>query len=257
MNKDFYDAIYLAPHLDDVALSCGGQVFLRCQAGESVLILTIMAGDTDKQGGKATAVSTFAQSLHDRWQLANNIIAQRRAEDSRACQILGADYLHWEIPDCIYRGEPGTAVSYYGSEESLWGSIHPQENTLIDILANRFASLPAHNTIISPLALGNHVDHQIVRKAAEHHFGPNLCYYEDYPYAAAISEIKTTLQTEGIGWHNKTIPLTKAALEARYTAVAAYHSQLSTFFQDRADLESQISAYVEQVGGERIWWQYK
>lgn len=254
MNKDFYDAIYLAPHLDDVALSCGGQVYLRCQAGESVLILTIMAGDNNKHGGEAAAVSAFAQSLHARWQLATNIIAQRRAEDSKACQILGADYLHWEIPDCIYRGEAGTAVSYYDSEESLWGSIHPQENILIDTLANRFASLPAHKTIISPLALGNHVDHQIVRKAAEDHVGTNLCYYEDYPYAATINEIETALQPQGIPWHNKTIPLTNAALEARYTAVAAYHSQLSTFFQDRTDLESQIGAYVGQIGGERVWW---
>ncbi len=254
MGKDFYDTIYLAPHLDDVALSCGGQVYLRCQAGEAILILTIMAGDSDADMLGETAVSPFAQSLHARWQLTNDISAQRRTEDSRACQILGADYRHWEIPDCIYRGAPGTAVSYYDSEASLWGPIHPQESTLIDALASRFANLPAHKEMISPLALGNHVDHQIVRKAAENHFGTKLCYYEDYPYAAAVADIKATVQTEGILWHNKIIPLTNAALETRCTAVAAYQSQLSTFFEDRADLERQISSYVKQVGGERIWW---
>ena len=257
MNKDFYDAIYLAPHLDDVALSCGGQVSLRCQAGESVLILTIMAGDNDKIGAGETAISAFAQSLHDRWQLANDIIAQRRAEDIIACQILGADYQHWEIPDCIYRGEPETAAAYYNSEESLWGPIHPQENALIEGLATRFADLPPHKEIISPLALGNHVDHQITRRAAEQHFGTKLCYYEDYPYAAAVREIELQLHSAGIIWQNKTIPLTNSELQARCTAVAAYQSQLSTFFQDQADLTRQINSFVEQVGGERIWWQTK
>lgn len=252
MGQGFYDAIYLAPHLDDVALSCGGQIFLRCQAGETVLIVTIMAGDVG-----TTAVSEFAQSLHTRWELANDIIAQRRAEDIAACQILGADYQHWEIPDCIYRGEGETAVVYYDSEESLWGPIHPHESHLINALATRFANLPAHKEIISPLALGNHVDHQITRQAAECQYGEKLAYYEDYPYAAAIENIKTVLQTTGKNWCNKTILLTHTALQARYAAVTAYQSQLSTFFQDQQALERQISAYVEQVGGERIWWQKK
>ena len=40
-----YDTIFLAPHLDDVVLSCGGQIFLETEAGNSVLVVTIMAGD--------------------------------------------------------------------------------------------------------------------------------------------------------------------------------------------------------------------
>ncbi|MEZ4728018.1 MAG: PIG-L family deacetylase [Caldilineaceae bacterium] len=40
-----YDAIYLSPHLDDVALSCGGQIFGATRTGQRVLIVTITAGD--------------------------------------------------------------------------------------------------------------------------------------------------------------------------------------------------------------------
>ena len=40
-----YHAIYLAPHLDDAVLSCGGQIFERTARGENVLVVTVMAGD--------------------------------------------------------------------------------------------------------------------------------------------------------------------------------------------------------------------
>lgn len=39
------DAIHLSPHLDDVVLSCGGQIAARCGRGESVLVVTLAAGD--------------------------------------------------------------------------------------------------------------------------------------------------------------------------------------------------------------------
>ena len=43
------------------------------------------------------------------------------------------------------------------------------------------------------------------------------------------------------------------ALHAKYEAVAAFRSQLSTFFRDRADLEAQVGGYLMSTGGERRW----
>jgi LmbE family N-acetylglucosaminyl deacetylase len=63
--QPYFDHIYLSPHLDDVALSCGGQIFLHTTAGQSVLVVTLMAGAPDAD----TAVSEFVQLLHQRWQL--------------------------------------------------------------------------------------------------------------------------------------------------------------------------------------------
>ncbi|MCB0027388.1 MAG: PIG-L family deacetylase, partial [Anaerolineales bacterium] len=56
-----YDAIYLAPHLDDAVLSCGGQIFDRVQAGQKILVLTIMAGEP-----AAGQMNDYIASLHSR-----------------------------------------------------------------------------------------------------------------------------------------------------------------------------------------------
>src|SRR5688500_5967071 len=91
---EVYDWIYFSPHLDDVALSCGGQIYTATQAGERVLIVTVTAGDP------VAPVSTYAASLHSRWKLVTDATQVRREEDLAACAILGADAIHWTVPDC-------------------------------------------------------------------------------------------------------------------------------------------------------------
>ncbi|HFE65631.1 MAG TPA: hypothetical protein ENJ93_00090, partial [Chloroflexi bacterium] len=171
-----YDAIYLSPHLDDAALSCGGQIFQATAAGQNILILTIMAGDPP-----GPAQSGYADILHERWQLGADVVAQRRVEDIAACYILGAAYQHWAAPDCIYRVDAANAPLYEDWAQ-ITGSIHPADEPLVRELAERLAQLPRHGRLVAPLTVGKHVDHQIVRQAAEMVYGDDLFYYEDYPY---------------------------------------------------------------------------
>src|SRR5689334_12434287 len=77
--------VYLSPHLDDAALSCGGMIHQQTQAGERVVVVTLCAG-----GPPAGALSDFAQSLHTRWQTPVEAVAVRRAEDLAALKVLGA-----------------------------------------------------------------------------------------------------------------------------------------------------------------------
>lgn len=242
-----YNAIYLSPHLDDAALSCGGQIAQQTAAGGQVLIVTIMAGEPATDG-----FSAYAQGLHGRWQLAHDAVAARRTEDINACVILRAAYRHWEIPDCIYRmGADGRAL--YTDWGQITGAIHPAEEALVQTLAAQFATLPASRKVVAPLAVGNHVDHQIVRRAAEHCFGADLFYYEDYPYARDEQAVTAVVSPVDPAWHSQTIPLTPADIAAKIEAIAAYTSQVSTFFNGRADLERQIHHHVTNVGGERLW----
>jgi LmbE family N-acetylglucosaminyl deacetylase len=242
-----YDAIYLSPHLDDAALSCGGQIFQRTQAGETILILTIMAGDPPN-----STFSEFARELHERWELASDMVAARRAEDIRACHILGADYVHWDIPDCIYRADAVTGEPFYPVWEKVIDSIHQQEEKLMQQLAEQFVQLPAALHILGPLGVGNHVDHQIVRRAAEQCWGSKLFYYEDYPYVQTNEAWQDAIGQEA-NWHTTQIPLSAAGLAAKAEAIMAFGSQISTFFNGRNDLEQQLSHYAQRVGGERIW----
>ncbi|MEZ4859915.1 MAG: PIG-L family deacetylase [Caldilineaceae bacterium] len=250
--KNFYDAIYLSPHLDDAALSCGGQIFQQSQQGQQILIVTITAGDPPPQG-----ISTYAQSLHTRWELVTDAVAARRAEDRTAAQILGADVAHWDVPDCIYRYHPTTGAPFYLSDPEIFGPVHEAEGPLLERLRVQLTSLPAHEQLYVPLTVGHHVDHQLTRSAAEDAFdSATLLYYEDYPYAQKADAVATVIPPASQRWQAEVIPLTEAAIQVKLAAIAAYASQFSTFFKDYADLERQIRSFTAAVGGERIWRQY-
>jgi len=242
-----YDAIYLSPHLDDAALSCGGQIFQAAAVGQRILILTIMAGDPP-----GSVQSGYADMLHERWQLGADVVAQRRVEDMAACHILGADYRHWAVPDCIYRTDAENKPLYEDWAQ-ITGSIHPADKPLVRELAERLAQLPPHGRIIAPLTVGKHVDHQIVRQAAEMVFGNYLFYYEDYPYAQIPGALAEIIPPESPEWTAVTIPLSAAALPVKAKAIEAYVSQVSTFFNGRDDLLRQITSYAQSIGGERLW----
>lgn len=247
--QTFYDTILLSPHLDDAALSCGGQIFQQTSAGRSVLIVTLMAGDPSVED-----MSLYAQHLHNRWELQTESVARRREEDRAACKILQAEYLHWGIPDCIYRHDPLTGESFYNSDEEIFGPLHTGEEMLQEILVKKLALLPGHGRVLAPLSVGNHVDHQITRLAAESCFGTELIYYEEYPYAAEPGVVETLLIAEGETWQSKTIPISQGAMEKKTEAIAAFVSQMSTFFIDQDDLKRKVHNYSLLIGGERIWW---
>lgn len=246
-----YDAIYLSPHLDDVALSCGGQIFLQTQRGQRVLVVTIAAGEP-----QTNIRSTFAEFLHHNWGFsASEAVAMRRAEDDAACAHLGAEAMHWHLPDAIYRLHPQSDAPLYTSDEDIFGPVHCSEDGLVDDIARFLTSLPAATRVVAPLAIGNHVDHQLVHAAAARVWQTDLLYYEDYPYVQRHPQELARRTQPASAWRSYLIPLTHAALSARLAATRAYTSQLSSLFNDDADLEASIRAQVAQTGGERLWQQ--
>jgi LmbE family N-acetylglucosaminyl deacetylase len=254
-----YSDIYLSPHLDDAILSCGGRIWQQVQASASVLILTVFAG-TPAPG---TPLSPFARSLHSRWGNLVDAAAQRREEDLEALGLLGAAGKHFHYLDCIYRHTPDGHFPY-ASEGALWGEIHPAEGGLLAELADQLSALVLSQgdiggrvaTLYAPLGVGLHVDHQIVRRAAEL-TGQTLIYYEDYPYAEDPAALQAVLAMDDVPWRAELTPLSEEALEAKVAAIARYRSQLSTFWTDLAEMSTAIRAFANQTGGgqlaERYW----
>ena len=254
-----YSDIYLSPHLDDAILSCGGRIWQQVHAGEGVLVLTVFAGTPAPD----TPLSPFAQSLHSRWGNLVDAAAQRREEDLEALALLGAAGKHFHYLDCIYRHTPDGHFPY-GSEEALWGEIHPGEEGLLAELADRLSRLALSQsdtgggppTLYTPLGVGLHVDHQIVRRAAEL-TGQTLIYYEDYPYAEDPAAVQAALAMDDSQWRAALTPLSEEALEAKVAAIARYRSQLGTFWIDLAEMSTAIRSFANQTGGgwmaERYW----
>ena len=103
------------------------------------------------------------------------------------------------------------------------------------------------------LGVGNHVDHQVTRLAAEKAVGDKLLFYEDYPYAIAPGAVELIVNEKPVTWRSQIIHIPEEVLSVKIKAIAAYVSQLSTFFLDLSDLDHQVRQFNRTVGGERIW----
>lgn len=224
--------IVLCPHYDDAALSCGGVIAQRVAAGQEVIVTTIFGGQPD-----LTTLSPFARSIHARPGATDDLIAQRVAEEHQALSILGAQPRPGDYLDCIYRRDEQTGRWLYDSEAALFGPVDRADEGLVEELATVLAALapPACQCVLyAPLAIGSHVDHQVVQRAAFRLLkaGHTIFFYEDYPYvvrdraglAAALE------RTSSCGWQPQPVPLNREELERKIAAVAAYTSQLPVLF---------------------------
>ena len=247
--------IYLSPHLDDVALSCGGQIAAATRTGAPVDILTIFAGD--EPGPGEPAASPLVAKIYALWQLrAGEVMATRRGEDLAACRELAAAALHWQLQEAIHRRDSTRGEALYPTLERLFGAVAPQEEELVAALALRFAALPGPGggtRVVAPLGVGGHVDHRIVRAAAERAFGPALLYYEEFPYIVWKLFALARAGIFGRAWEALREPLAPEDVAARVAAIACYASQVSPLFRTPARIEQLVRRHVRRAGGERLW----
>ena len=239
-----YVHIYLSPHFDDAALSVGGTIVRQTAAGERVLVVTVCSASPREP------LNAFAAHLHERWGGASDPIAVRRAEDAAAVERLGADLLWLDELDAIYRHP------MYDSVEAIFG-VPAADDPLVGALRRQIVMLRKHlpqATWYAPLAVGDHVDHQLThRVAAQILRDGTLRWYEDLPYATKAGAVETRLaqypdlvsQTTDI---SQTLPI-------KLDAIADYASQMVELFGDEATMRTDISAYAATIGGERLWQQ--
>jgi len=225
-----FDALYLSPHFDDEVISCGAQIYDRATRGEQVAVLTICAAPPPAE------LSPFAAGLHERWRALGDF--DRAAEDRQALAQVKARPIHWALPDCIYRrAQAGEWL--YASEAAIFGKVSPQEAPLVTELAARFESLDLTPEAVAfiPRAIGNHVDHQLVRAAGEKWVGAHgrpVRYYADYPYAEAVSG-------------GDAVPLSQAGRRQKIEALRAYRSQWPSFWPDEATMVTKVSQWAERT----------
>lgn len=247
--------LFLAPHYDDVALSCGGTVAAFAKNRARPLILTIFGGVPEG------SLTPFAEQMHRQWRVSpEDAIATRRQEERHAAERLGADSYWLTFKDAIYRDD------YYTSDETLFGMIHQDEHNLTGEIESAIHSFVrdegiAVQTCYVPLAVGDHVDHQHVLGAALRlsESGWTVIGYEDFPYAGEpAGETSLRERAMSAGAREPDIRfLTPSQLQARIDAILCYASQLGVIFRHQGDPATATRRYAERVGGgrpaERFW----
>ncbi|MFC2028439.1 PIG-L deacetylase family protein [Chloroflexota bacterium] len=213
--------IYISPHLDDAILSCGGLIHKQVDSGTVVDIWTICAGNPPDG-----ALSPFATNQHNSFSNANHYYRTRRNEDMAACQRIGARHRHLPFKDCIYR-KSVDGKWLYETEETIFGDLLIEDGILVQDIKN-FLKLIIRPTdqLVSPLAIGNHVDHQLVRTALEEMDRP-IKYYADVPYTMRANEELLELSNE---LKVETHDLSRNNISAWKESICAYTSQVNTLF---------------------------
>jgi LmbE family N-acetylglucosaminyl deacetylase len=253
--------IFLSPHYDDIALSCGGTAALLSAEGRTPEVALIFGEHPDPN----QPLTVFAKYHHNLWGMSpDEVIAARRAEERMASIALGTCDRFLPFRDAIYRGER------YLSDDELFGPVKSDEADLHDaIIAElRLGQNDAPNTrIYAPLAIGNHVDHQhaylagleLVRREFD------VWFYEDLPYGLKQANVDARLeQISGDGVRPGPAVDVSRHWTRKIDAIMAYPSQLSTVFgkyvdvgTSRAAIDEAMAEYARSAGDgvsvERFW----
>lgn len=252
--------VYLAPHLDDAVLSCGGAIHRYTATGDSVQAITVFSGESQD-------LSPFVLQLHDDWGNHPQIMALRRAEETAALTLLDARVCYLGYLDAVYRTGPDGPWLYHDLK-TLCGKVHPADPLALNeakALADRLAGLiPLEDgpIVYAPLAVGHHVDHQIVHTAARRLLpaGYRVAFYEDYPYAERPGAVEAALLAAGAEhWRVEHIPLDAVDVGAKVAALGYYHTQMSILFGEAEAMPTRVWTFAatrssQTCLAERIWW---
>jgi len=237
--------IYLSPHLDDAVLSAGGLIYEQTQAGIPVEIWTFMCGYANEAD-----VSPFAQLHHTLWGFssAEETTRLRRAEDKNAAALLGANVVHFDFLDCLYRRSANGDWLY----SDVFMPPHLEDAWIPSQIAETIsARLEPDDVLVCQLSVGSHVDHVLVRQGAER-LGRSLLYDIDIPY---IFYHPAQLEPKSAGMQESVYPITETGLNAWKEAALEYKSQLVALgevFDTPEKVQAAIQSYWSDRAGIRL-----
>jgi LmbE family N-acetylglucosaminyl deacetylase len=159
--------LLLSPHADDIAYSVGGIAALLCTRAE-IQLVTVFG----RSGW------TCSQALSE--MSVDAISALRESEDRAYCERRGLDYVPFCYPDSFTMG-------YDEATELTRAPDHDPRTAEIVERIGDFVARHATRVVLAPCGLGGHVDHRIVRTAAQALDEAVVFFYEDIPYSAGLS----------------------------------------------------------------------
>ena len=241
--------IYLSPHLDDAVLSAGGLIYEQTKSAIPVEIWTFMCGyppDLPEE-----EYSSFAQLLHMQWGFssAREGIRIRREEDQSAAIRMGARVVHFDFLDCIYRRGANGDWLYYEISDPPREEDAEIPSQIAEAVSAR---LRPDDVLVCQISVGSHVDHVLVRQAAELLRRP-LLYDADIPY---LFEKPHELEPKTTGMEKSAYLVTETGLRSWEEAILEYKSQIAVLgdsFNTVEKAREAIQAYWAVQKGISLW----
>jgi LmbE family N-acetylglucosaminyl deacetylase len=266
--KDSQLVIFLSPHFDDIALSCGGMAAHLARRGARCICLTVFTAPSPDDA----PISDYMKEMHGKWVRASGdetatINEVRREEERAAMRLLNLQPIWLDLPDAPYR-RSAAGEHFYTSDEHLFGRVNMEERmSLVPHITEeirrvvRESGVRGRVRVFAPLGVGHHVDHQLVFWAARR-LGPRygVLFYEDYPYAAIPGAVEARIAELGLPIEARLTPISEL-IGVKIAAITRYKSQLDVLFGSSAGMPAAVRAYAQAVAAsapavqyaERYW----
>jgi LmbE family N-acetylglucosaminyl deacetylase len=209
--------LLISPHLDDAVLSMGATIAALTEAGTRVIIGTVFAGKPK------SPFSPVAEAFHADCGFDCDGMEVRREEDMAALAVVGAEGVHLDFLDAIYRRMADDWLCRH--PHAMFDSAPPAEPALQGVVAEAIGQLTytlAPQQIWTCAAIGGHVDHRLTRAAvtaAARVVGLMPAYWEDLPYGFDHQPVcHGTLPPPA--------PVRVEHLHTKLAAISCYNSQL-------------------------------
>ena len=226
-------ALFLSPHLDDVAFSCAGTLQNLLASGWNVCHCTVFTASVPNPQGFALRCQTdkgIAPEI--------DYMALRRREDDDFARLMGiADVRHWPFAEAPHRGYESPAELFAGvrNGDEVWKPIAEGLQDLVSLLD---VSL-----VFAPQGLGNHVDHLQVIAAVRDAVADDLvCWYRDTPYAIREPNALPSPLVP-LGLTEQATALSEEVIARKVAGACAYASQLGFQFGGVAEVNHKLRAF--------------
>lgn len=174
--------VVFSPHLDDAILSMGDLILYLDRLGKPIDIVNVFT-----QGSSANTPLTKRLLNQAGYLSVEDYFLKRREEDRRAFRIFGNAFpTYLDFSDAAWRKDRKNKILY---PETAVTSLNPSDKVDEDLgnVLSKISCIVDDALVFSPIACGDHVDHQIVRNTVTNIF-QNIIYYLDFPYSLKFSK---------------------------------------------------------------------
>ncbi len=223
-------ALFISPHLDDVAFSCGGTLIRLVEEGWRVCLCTVFASSVQNPKGFALACQLDKGLSADA-----DYMGLRRKEDQQFAQIASAPpVLHLPFYEAPHRGYNSASDLFSGphKDDLIWRELAP----VLKELARDYSVL------FAPQGIGSHVDHlQVIRAISAGDLSTKTAWYRDTPYVIKNpSAPPSPLLPEAA--HFQAFSIT-STIEKKIKACAAYETQIKFQFGGNEELGKKLRQF--------------
>lgn len=232
--------MFFSAHYDDAIGSCGGTINKLIDNGERATVITVFGKEATRP------YSAHAIRLHENWGIKDSPVKTRAQENRRACDLLACELRDLPFEEALYRKNERGANLYVDSR-AIFSSPSKEDDILLENIISTILETISGDKLFFPAAIGNHVDHQILRKVGERlkRQGEPVIFYHDFFYRDR--DYENSLKSNFYVYEEL---FSKTQFDKKIRAFEAYKSQIPGLFGSTQAMIDWFFAHNKTANGD-------